>query len=112
MPRILHLTLTKEWFSKIASGEKTEEYRAITEYWEKRLFVNTDKGQPKQYDIIQFRNGYQKNPPTMEIEWRACWIGEGKEEWGAKPGTNYYVIELGKILSIKNYTVNEHNGVQ
>ena len=34
---ILHLTLTKNWFDLILSGEKKEEYREIKPYWEKRL---------------------------------------------------------------------------
>ena len=31
------LTLKKEWFYMILSGEKTEEYREIKPYWEKRF---------------------------------------------------------------------------
>lgn len=34
----LHLNLTKKWFDKIYSGEKTEEYREIKQYWIRRLF--------------------------------------------------------------------------
>ena len=33
----LHLVLKREWYDMIASGEKTEEYRAITAYWISRL---------------------------------------------------------------------------
>lgn len=86
----------------IASGEKLEEYREVKEYWTKRLFPNGRDGQPKQYDIIRFRNGYGANAPTMDIEWKGCWIGEGKYEWGATHW-QLYIIWLGKILSIKNY---------
>lgn len=35
--KVLHLTLKKKWFDMIASGEKTEEYRDISEFWIKRL---------------------------------------------------------------------------
>ena len=35
--RILHLTLLRKWFEKIASGEKTKEFREIKSYWTKRL---------------------------------------------------------------------------
>ena len=36
--KTLTLFLKKKWFDMIASGEKTEEYREIKPYWEKRLF--------------------------------------------------------------------------
>lgn len=35
--KVLTLHLTKEWFMKIAWGEKTEEYRDISTYWTNRL---------------------------------------------------------------------------
>ena len=37
--KILTLTISKQWFDKIVSGEKTEEYRIIKGYWAKRLFL-------------------------------------------------------------------------
>lgn len=33
----LPLTLKKQWFDMILSGEKKEEYRAINDYWARRL---------------------------------------------------------------------------
>lgn len=38
----LTLTLNREWFDKIASGEKTFEYRKDTDFY-RRLFKNRDK---------------------------------------------------------------------
>lgn len=35
--RTLHLVLIGKWYDMIASGEKTEEYRAITPYWCNKL---------------------------------------------------------------------------
>lgn len=35
--KTLNLVLTGKWYDMIASGEKTEEYREIKPYWEKRL---------------------------------------------------------------------------
>lgn len=35
---MLTFNLKKEWFEKIKSGEKTHEYREVSEYWNKRLF--------------------------------------------------------------------------
>lgn len=35
--KTLHLVLKGVWYDKIASGEKTVEYRECKPYWEKRL---------------------------------------------------------------------------
>ena len=35
--KILHLSLQAKWYDMIERGEKTEEYREIKPYWEKRL---------------------------------------------------------------------------
>ena len=34
---MLTFNVKKEWFEKIKSGEKTHEYRRMTDYWRKRL---------------------------------------------------------------------------
>lgn len=102
--RILHLTLKREWFDKISSGEKIEEYRAITKYWITRLCCTKNILDGFQdWDIIEFRNGYSKTSPSMQVECEGVDVKEGKPEWGANVGTEYFVIKLGKILSIKNY---------
>ena len=38
--KVLTLTVSKQWFDMIVSGEKTEEYREIKPYWVARLFHN------------------------------------------------------------------------
>lgn len=38
--KVLTLSVKKEWFDKIVSGEKTEEYREIKPYWVARLFYD------------------------------------------------------------------------
>ncbi len=78
MKRILHLTLHKEWFDLINSGQKTEEFRSNTPYWNKRLDGKT-------FDEIHFRNGYAKNARKMVVEWKGV---KGK-----------YAIQLGKVIS-------------
>lgn len=59
--KILHLTLKKQWFDLIASGEKTVEYREYKQYWEKRLVG-------KEFQEIHFRNGYSKGAPFMRVQ--------------------------------------------
>lgn len=102
MPHILHLTLKKEWFAKIASGEKTEEYREIKPYWISRFQAWGNAFDAcRDFNIVQFKNGYAKNAPTITLECEGIKIGTGKSEWGAIGES--YIIKLGKILSIKNY---------
>ena len=119
--RILHLTLKKKWFDMIASGEKKEEYRDVSPYFISRLVkefgapyscedfnffymgYKSSMAQPEHYDAVLFRNGYSKNSPEVLLEVKGIDIDFGKEEWGAKFGKLYFVIKLGKILSIKNY---------
>ena len=75
----------------IASGEKLEEYREIKPYWDKRL--------NKQYDVIQFRNGYSKDAPKMTIELIEIRKGLGLTHLGAPMFDNVYVLRLGNILA-------------
>lgn len=37
--KILTLTIDKQWFDMVVSGEKKEEYRIIKGYWAKRLLL-------------------------------------------------------------------------
>lgn len=82
--RILHLTLMKKWFDQILAGSKKVEYREIKPYWTKRLL--NEKGNPIQYAIIFFRNGYAKNCRKMKVEFKGLRIS--KE----------YEILLGKVV--------------
>jgi len=36
--KTLHLVLKRKWYDMIECGDKTEEYREIKSYWERRLF--------------------------------------------------------------------------
>lgn len=54
---LLHLVLSYPWFDKIASGEKTSEFRECSEYWNKRFEKN-------HYDLVRFQRGYYKDRPA------------------------------------------------
>jgi hypothetical protein len=97
--RTLHLTVKKKWFDMELSGEKTEEYRAMTPYWEKRLYHKLYPRimQYREYDTVQVRNGYAKNAPVFERECLGVTAGMGNPEWGA-PDYPVFIIKLGKIL--------------
>ena len=87
----LHLTLKKKWFDLILSGQKTEEYREIKPYWNKRF--------EKSFNKIQFRNGYSKNAPSFTIELKEILVGLGTVEHGAPENQKVYILKLGKILN-------------
>lgn len=89
MKSVLHLSLHREWFAAIAARTKRIEYRAQTPYWRSRL-------EGRHYDVIRFRNGYARNAPEMEVEFR------GLRRYGR--GRNpYYAIRLGRILQLKRW---------
>lgn len=106
------LTLKKQWFDMILSGVKTEEYREIKPYWEKR-FINyfgryrdfsQDPPVPvwnQEKKYIIFRNGYGNDKPEFTAE---CTISEGygKSEWGAEDGVKYYVLRIHRVFNFKN----------
>lgn len=93
------LPIKKKWFNMILAGQKLEEYREIKPYYEIR-FKNLWKGSLIGYSArrkIAFRNGYGKDAPEI-IATVTLDIGEGKPEWGAEPGKNYYILKIQDIL--------------
>lgn len=109
--KTLTLSLKKKWFDKIKSGEKLEEYREITDYYRKRFFDGWDSVQAggfwwynktfekfpiyKFFDRLVFTLGYPKADDTerrLEFKNPKIKIGEGRPEWGAEPGKQYFVI--------------------
>lgn len=90
---MLTLPIKKKWFDMIISGEKTEEYRERSEYYNKRfenLFYSTFGDEPKE---IILRNGYSKKSPAIKIKCTRV-IGTGFPEWGAEKGKIYNVIKI------------------
>lgn len=87
----------------IASGVKKEEYRNIKEYWIKRLtsdgFVRVYETNFKDFDIVQFRNGYAKYAPTMRVECKGIMLRKPRPEWSDNAKGQHFVIKLGKILN-------------
>jgi ASC-1-like (ASCH) protein len=87
--RTLHLTLSKEPFDQIKSGIKKIEYREFKIYWEERLLDKS--GKIKIFDEIVFRNGYNKDSPTLKIEWKGCELKSNR--YGKQ-----FEIYLGKVI--------------
>ena len=114
MKKVLTLTVNKEWFSRILSGEKTEEYREIKKYWVSRL-VNQQaesgdvlfdefggycrvigKMEYKPYTHVLFINGYRNDSPRIEKEIESISIGKPKK--GLCPdkwlNTEFFIIKF------------------
>lgn len=93
--KTITLSLKRKWFNMIASGEKKEEYREIKPFWTLRLTPF------HRYDAVTFTLGYPKaDDMSRRVTYRIkdIHIGYGKQEWGAEPDTNYYIISLGERL--------------
>lgn len=104
---MLTLTIKKKWFDMILFGEKKEEYREIKPYYIcrfKNLFLMYPySGFPMpgcSRQEILFRNGYRKDSPSF-IAVYALDMREGKEEWGAEKGKEYYILRIEKIIEKK-----------
>ena len=112
--KVLTLTIRKQWFDKIVSAEKTEEYREIKKYWVSRL-VNQQaesgdvlfdefggycrvigKLEYKPYTYVRFFNGYAKNRPWIEKKIESISIGKPKK--GLCPDkwldTEFFIIKF------------------
>jgi hypothetical protein len=76
--------LHREFFCAVLDGSKKIEYRARSNFWERRL-------SGKKYTHVRFRNGYLKNAPEAIVVLKK--IVETPDE---------YEIHLGKIVSKKN----------
>lgn len=108
MKKVLTLTVNKEWFSRILSGEKKEEYREIKPYWIKRLTTNCEvvydvvaetycgKVLYRPYTHVLFINGYGDDKPRVEKE--IVWIDIDRPRKGWCPddflGKEFFVIKF------------------
>ena len=121
--KILPLTVSKQWFDKIVSGEKTEEYREIKPYWIKRLTTNCEvaydvaaetycgKVLYRPYTHVLFINGYRKDSPRIEKEIESITIGKAKK--GLCPGKwldhEFFIIKFKQRMTNKDF-FNAHCG--
>lgn len=74
--------VSEDSFAKFTEKLKEAIYNGVFEY--------------KDFTHVRFHRGYTSTTMTFEIE--SITIGKGKEEWGAEPGMDYFVIKLGKRL--------------
>ena len=97
----------------ILSGEKTEEYRELKRYYDSRFrnaamlknqeyqasvseFRNLAATVDQDIGTVKFRNGYTTDAPCFLADCKLT-VGEGKPEWGAVPGTEYYILKMKNV---------------
>lgn len=94
---------------------KMEEYRAMTDFWAKRLTHNLYQSsndpdflefyiQPKQFDAVKFTNGYGNKVPFVIREWKGLAIKNPEPKWVPEPMQYmcyqpYFAILLGEIIN-------------
>ena len=107
---VLTLVLKGRWYDMIASGEKKEEYRDATRYWETRLRNWTRRIYIEcKLPVVEFRCGYASCAPRMAFlvekrvfgYWTFLHAGTVRHsEWG-EPDTQHYVISLGERVVLE-----------
>ena len=85
----LVIRVNRFWFDQIASGAKSDDYRAIKPFWTARL-------EGRDYDTVLVTNGYGLERPRLVAEYRGYSIISAC-------GTLVYAIHLGPIRTITNY---------
>lgn len=108
--KTLTLSLKKQWFDMIKSGEKKEEYREIKPYYTSRLTILDSDDYDfilsgeisvtfQYFDRLVFTLGYPKSTDKerrIEFKNPKIRIGTGRPEWGAEHGKLYFVISWGE----------------
>lgn len=62
--KILKLTLSKDPFEVMVTGEKKTEYRRDSKWIRSRIFPKGDASKPpRDYHYVKFTNGYGRNDP-------------------------------------------------
>ena len=106
MKKTLHLTLSKEPFDIMVTGEKTYEYRVDSSWIISRLY-NKDNTL-KEYDEVKFVNGYGSDKPYFICEFLGFSVVESPEVHTYSNGFTHnvpigtYKISLGEIIESGN----------
>ncbi len=125
--KVLRMTIKKRWFDMIAAGIKKEEYRDVKQYWIDRLtwheyhkkgqlelmeFFRSKEAFRKDFDAVEFKNGYSPKSSTVTVQLKGIRWGFPKtyewidEEEKSKPTKFYFCLELGEIIASTNVNNN------
>ena len=91
MEKNLFLTIKKEFFDKILSGKKTEEYRVVNSFYKSRI-------ENKKYTHIILQKGYNAKSKRLKAEYLGYEIKEIETEIYGK--TEVYVLKLKNAITI------------
>jgi hypothetical protein len=105
---IIEYNLHRKWFDMILSKFKKEEYRGWPKFMKfkrsgdswlikvpyKKEFVRPDEC------VLLFCNGYARSTSHFFAEFKEITYGQGNPEWGAAPGSNYFIHHIGEILEV------------
>ena len=110
--KTLRLQIKREHLDKILSGEKTEEFRDVTDFYISRLCELDKDGNPqedpnnpggvlcKQYETVTFVSGYKKNAAQHVFKIERIAYEEWVDEKGNPiPGDSTFTIYLGERIS-------------
>lgn len=93
---MLTLPIKGKWLNMICSGEKGEEYRAITSRY-KTMFKNAaERANAGGKFWVRLRNGYRLDSPSI-LALVSCHVGPGRPEWGAEAGVDYHVLTIHQL---------------
>lgn len=117
--KTLKLTLHKQAFEVMVTGEKTMEFRKPSKWIKSRLWnlkgylfpkeKTTPIFEPKEYDIIEFTNGYGKDKPKFTAEYKGFmeniepFIKTYSNGLKVEIESRDIIIKIGKVLTIENY---------
>lgn len=117
---MLTLTTKLARLRQVVKGEITEDYREITPYWTKRFVNLLGFGESDEQTIIN--NLRENRKGTTEAEREVLFsangaisvravvtvsIGEGRREWGAEEGVEYFVLKIKELKEITDMSENE-----
>lgn len=103
--KTLHLTLSKEPFAVMVTGEKQQEFRDPSQWMISRMYKN---GRIANYDFVKFTNGYGKDKPYFIAVYKDFYRENRatRHEWStgfavvSVPGD--FVINIGQIIEKGN----------
>lgn len=120
--RVLRLSVKEPWFTLMVTGEKPEkdmEFRKPGKWIESRLFeksslVSGVKDVAREYDFVEFTNGYGNHRPAALLKYEGFGTGYNnhyKYSNGAEitPDAKDYAIFLGPVVLISNIVKKEKN---
>jgi hypothetical protein len=102
---ILPLVLKKRWFDMVALGQKKEEYRDFTKYWQSRIWNWEKRAVLARIPmVIEFRLGYAAHATRT-----AFLLADGRHwvrfyrfphpDWG-EPQDPHFVLPLGERVKL------------